>query len=411
MTLFPKTRRILPYLLLATAAIFPLALVSCSGGGSASAPGGQATVGLSLSSAAGYPAGTTFASASPADILPSATTAAQPPAFDNLLVSVTRIALIRTSGPGAPDANGQVEEQDGTGDDSPGASDKVTAILPSPVAIDLLHPPTPAQAAKLLNRFDSVPAGSYGKIRLHYDNVVGYSGGVATPFHPTAHYHFDIHFVGGKLVIPVAADPSGGVRFFSVAIRLVGLKYHQTGNGSVLLRPQVFAQVDGVKYLVSGVARNVDPASKTFDVLAADGRTIRAAWDPVTSWFMEDGRLVDVTSGAASGILRDRAAVDVAGAFGSTGAILADEVDVSFPDAASGTVDTGWRADNTFLLRRPSDNVAVAPQPSRARAYYDNAAFPFAPLPDNAVAAGAPAKARGYLAAGFLEAFWISIGP
>ena len=121
----------------------------------------------------------------------------------------------------------------------------MTAPLDPPVVIDLLHL-SGDNVATLLNTFSGVPAGEYSKIRVYYDNVVGHAtGDDDTLFHPTAHYHFDVHFVGGNLVIPVTTDPQGGIRFFSVVINVVGLKYHQAGqSGNVLLRPQVFATVD-----------------------------------------------------------------------------------------------------------------------------------------------------------------------
>ena len=126
-----------------------------------------------------------------------------------------------------------------------------------------------------------MPAGEYSKIRVYYDNVVGQTGSdTDTLFHPTAHYHFDVHFVGGNLVIPVTSDPQGGIRFYSVVINVVGLKYHQAGkSGNVLLRPQVFATVDNssLKYIVSGVAQNVNPADNTFDIHTPGGTIVPAA--------------------------------------------------------------------------------------------------------------------------------------
>jgi hypothetical protein len=277
--------------------------------------------------------------------------------------------------------------------------------------IDLLHPPAGAQAAKLLNGFTGVPAGSYGKIRVYYDNVVGIAAGEPTLFHPTAHYHFDVHFVGGKLVIPVAIDPSAGIRFYSVAIKVVGLKYHETGSGKYLLRPQLFAEVEALRYLVSGVADRVDPAARTFDIVTSDNRVFPASWDAPTVWFFADGRFIPVSGAAGAGALRDTAIVDVAGAFGPTGTLAADSIDITFPAVASGTVGGGWLADNTFLLRAAADNLAVFPQPDRAGAYYDNAAFPNAALSDAAVVDNAVVTARGYFTPGGILGYWLSIGP
>jgi hypothetical protein len=275
--------------------------------------------------------------------------------------------------------------------------------------IDLLHPPTGTRIAKLLNKVADVPAGDYGKIRVYYDNVVGYAGGLPTTFHPTAHYHFDVHFVGGNLVIPAAVSPGSGVRFHSIAINVVGLKIHVAGgSGNVLLRPQLFATVAAPKYLVSGVADHVDSATGTFDIVTPGGQAVRAVRDAGTGWYFADGRFVSVSGPAGEAALQDSARVDVVGTF-IPGALAAEEIGIAFPDALSGAVATGWLADNTFALRLPADN-AVSPQPERATALYDNAAFPFDRLSDAAVADNVLVKARGYFSPGGIRAFWISIG-
>lgn len=406
MNAFKRSIRMVPAAL--AAALFSLAVAACGGGGSASAPSGQAAVGVSVSSSQDFPAGTTFAST---DALPAAIgEAAQSPAFDNILVAVTRIALIPSAG--APDANGQLEAVNSPEEDGPsGGSGFVTVTLPAPVVIDLLHPPTGAQAAKLLNRFTGVPAGSYGKIRVYYDNVVGFAAGAPTVFHPTAHYHFDVHFVGGKLVIPTATDPSSGIRFYSVAIKVVGLKYHATGNGKYLLRPQIFAEVEALQYMLSGVADRVDRAARTFDIVTTDNQLFHASWDALTGWFFADGRFIAVSGAAGADALRDTAIVDVAGVFGANGALAAGSIDITFPAFAAGTVAGGWLADNTFLLRGAADNLVVFPKPDRAGAFYDNAAFPNEALSDAAVVDNAAVTARGYFTPGGILGYWLSIGP
>jgi hypothetical protein len=386
-----------------------LAVAACGGGGSATGTAGQAAVGVSVSSSQDFPAGTTFASA---DALPAAAETAAPPspAFDKILVAVTRIALIPSTG--APDANGQLEAENSPAENGPsGENGFVTVTLPSPVVIDLLHPPTAARIAKLLNRFTGVPAGAYGKIRVYYDNVVGIAGGESTTFHPTAHYHFDVHFVGGKLVIPVATGPSAGIRLYTVAIKVVGLKYHATGSGKYLLRPQIFAEVEALRYLVSGVADQVDPVARRFDIVTADNQVFHASWDALTDWFFADDRFIPVSGAAGADALRDTAIVDVAGVFGAAGALAADSIDIAFPAVASGTVGGGWLADNTFILRRATDNLVVYPQPGRAGAIYDNAAFPNETLSDAAIVDNAVVTARGYFTPGGILGYWLSIGP
>jgi hypothetical protein len=290
----------------------------------------------------------------------------------------------------------------------------VTATLDPPVVIDLLHL-SGNNVATLLNTFSGVPAGEYSKIRVYYESVVGHSNSDGdTLFHPTAHYHFDVHFVGGNLVIPVTTDPQGGIRFYSVVINVVGLQYHQAGqSGNVLLRPQVFATVEGSpKYIVSGVAEQVNLSAGTFNVITAGNDNIIAEYRSDTSWFYVDGRSVGpFTSLKISGdnALRDTALVDVIGTFQS-GVLVAEEVDITFPGEKSGAVDNGWRADNTFVLRLAADNV-VFPMPDRFLAYYDNAVAPFAPLTEAAIDNNVQVKARGYNVVGGIEAYWITVGP
>ena len=386
-------------------------LAACGGGGSSSTgTSGTASIGVSIGSATAFPAGATLplTSLSP-DI---ATAPAISPAFDNVLVTVTRLALIPAAQSEYPDHNGELEAMNSHAEESR-SSEFITVELDEPVVIDLLHPPTGGEVAEnVLNRFSSVPAGEYSKIRMYYDNVVGRTAGEPDElFHPTAHYHFDVHFVGGKLVIPASSNPEGGIRFYSVVINVVGLKYHQAGgSGNILLRPQVFAEVVGApKYIVSGVADQVDRANGTFVVKTA-GDNVGVEYGSGTGWRYADGRYVgSLASLGISGAdaLRDTALVDVIGTF-LGGVLVAEEVDITFPAGKSGVVDGGWKADNTFVLRLASDN-AVFPMPDRSLAYYDNAAFPYGRLNDAIIDNNIQVKARGYAVAGGIEAFWVSV--
>lgn len=404
-----RTFRNVPYLLLALT--ISAALAACGGGGgSATAPGasGPATVSVSIASAPDFPAGTTFATSTASPVI--AAPPANSPSFDNVFVTVTKLALIPSSGPELPDANGELES-------SSAAEGKgfVTATLASPVEIDLLNL-SGDNVATLLNKFSGVPAGEYSKIRVYYSSVVGHNAGsppTETVFHPTAHYHFDVHFVGGNLVIPVTSDPQGGIRFFSVMINVVGLKYHEAGNsGNVLLRPQVFAEVVGdPKYIVTGDADQVDHGNGTFVIMAVNDN-ISAAYGSETRWFYVDGRFVGPFGPSGADALQDTARVDVIGTF-QGGVLVAEEVDITFPDARQGTADNVWIQDNTaFIVRSAADNVVVFPRPDRVSAYYDNSTSPYLALTFTAIDNNTPVKARGYFnISGDLESYWISIGP
>jgi hypothetical protein len=176
--------------------------------------------------------------------------------------------------------------------------------------IDLLNPPDGYQVAKFINKVSEVPAGTYGKIRIYYSEVKAeYPNGDYLLFHATANYHFDVHFVGKNLVIPVTTDPedpAGAVRLYKLVIKVVGLKIHPGGHGGRwLLRPQVFARVKGaLLYSVTGKAANVAPG--TFDIVAGSG-TFSARYGPTTLWSFSDnvfsgGRTVDDVT-AERGIL------------------------------------------------------------------------------------------------------------
>ncbi len=397
-------------------------LAACGGGGggstSSGTSSGTASVGISMGASSAYPAGTTFGSSASTLSMPA------PPAtttFDNVWVTVTKLALIPSTGPEFPDQGGELESMNGPGEEGMSVDPGFVVIeLPSPVVINLLHPPTDRQIAKFLNKLSPVPAGEYSKIRVYYSKVEGEaSDGTLTPFHATAHYHFDVHFVGGNLVVPVTPDPENGIRFYSISIGVVGLKIQQAGNsGNFLMRPQVFATVAPLGYLVSGEARNVNPADKTFDIFTIGGKTIPAAFDAGTEWVYIDPVIPRSSSLTVAGTplgargLENTAIVDVIGTFSSGKVLQAAEVDVTFPKTLTGKVYLGWTPpDNTtFPLRLTSDNTVV-PVPTRQTAFYDNAVGPtYAPLTDAAIVDNVFVVARGYAITGGVRAYWITVG-
>jgi len=417
------------------------ALSACGGGGggatgSSTTPGiaGPATVSIAVGSAADYPAGTTFA---PSTLSPEDAAPANSPTFDNVFVWVTKVALIPGSGAEYPDPNGEMEQTNsGAENGKSGAQGFVTIPLDEPVRIDLLHPPSGDNVAWLLNRFSEVPvpAGEYSKLRVYYDNVVGHNGpedsGDDTLFHPTAHYHFDVHFVRGNLVIPATA-PQEGLRFYSVVIEIVGLKYHQAGNsGNVLLRPQVFAEfVPPVLYSVEGTAQNVqnnlpsDIVSGSFDVMYGTETPVHVMYDNDAAWAYSDNvlagsnwKILEVPNQRAVDAFRNRAEVKVIGWFDG-GVFRGMDILFTFPDVLDGAADNVWIApDNVAFVVAAGDNVVVFPMPDRATAYYDNLAMPgpwnaaFPPLSYTDLDNNVQVRARGYFEGLDLSAYWISIG-
>jgi hypothetical protein len=422
------------YLLAAATMVFTLAACGGGGGGGTSSTGtgvsGPATVSVAVGSAADYPAGTTYA---PTSLSPDTAAPANSPAFDNVFVWVTKVALIPNSGPEYPDLNGEMEQTNSAAENGKsGAQGFVTIPLEKPVRIDLLNPPSGRKLAYLLNRFSEtpVPAGEYSKIRMYYDNVVGHNGpadsGDDTLFHPTAHYHFDVHFVGGNLVIPATA-PQDGLRIYSIVIEVIGLKYHQAGNsGNVLLRPQVFALFEPpILYSMKGTADNVannlpsDDLAGEFDVAFGTGTPAHVTFDNDTVWAYSDNvfkwstwKILDVPNQRAADAFRSGALVKVIGWFEGAD-FRGTDIVFTFPDVAEGAADNVWiRGDTAFVVQSGADNVVAIPAPDRGSAYFDNAALPHSPLSyadlDNTI----EVKARGYFnGAGDLEAYWISIGP
>jgi hypothetical protein len=276
-----------------------------------------------------------------------------------------------------------------------------------------------------LNAIDNVPAGTYKKIRLFYtDPKVHFAGSIDNAvMHPTANFHLDIHFKGGGLVVPVATGSGGGVVVHDVTVFFVpgkdGLKITVNPN-KILMRPQVFATVGPVRYLISGVADNVIKDASSFDLLTGGGHAFHVLYDNGNKeWgFLDNGTKQQVVIDNLLGIaaLRDGAFVDVYGMFTGTGTLFADNVVIIFTEAISGPVAPGvsppggWLADNTFVLSFPGDNVVI-PMPVRTGARYDNNADLAQTFTDDAITQGTPVRARGYAATGGVEAYWISVGP
>jgi len=335
------------------------------------------------------------------------------------------------------DMEGEMRDNEGTVDSlwRPEKQGFVTLVPDSPVKIDLVKLEKGKQLARILNHFDSIPAGTYNKIRFYYRGVrVVLADDSKVYFHPTAHSHFDIHFVDGmNLVIPATTDttyPDSWIRFFKVKIDVVGLKIKIVVQGNswkhpkVILRPQIFAEyMPPVLYSVAGTAVNLGVANTDaggeFDIEAV-GLLVHTVYDETSSWSYSDNVLENsrwevapVDNAITSGAMRSGAIVEVLGRFatGTTDDLQAKHITITFPDVLSGEVDNGWLSDNTFVLRLPVDNVVV-PRPDRAAAYYDNLVLPHDPLAESDIDNNVTVKARGYLDPVMheIEAYWISIG-
>lgn len=399
------------------------AIAGCGGGGAGGGLSSSATtVQVSLASAPEFPAGTSFASTQTA-----AEEAAVPGSavFDNVFVEIRKVALLPSRTGEGPDPNGEVVAE-GSADDG----GFVSAVVDPPVVVDLLHLPPGRKIARFLNRLENIPAGSYGKIRVYYGALWGVRSGDTVDFHPTAHSHFDVHFVGGNLEIPVGTDVEGGIRLAEATIRFVGLKIVENPS-RVHIRPQVFATVEPVQYLVSGFVDNVDKSGDpgAFDLSRDGDRSFHVLFsydNDVTNWAFLDNdtkRKVAIDNndlGIAA--LQDGAFVDVYGKFPGGDTLSADRVVISFPVAISGVVAEGgdppsvWQngAGHEFFELNPSSSPtdnAVILRPDRTWAYYDNTTSG-GPLTDAAIDNNVSVTARGYSdpVAG-TWAFWISVDP
>jgi hypothetical protein len=396
---------------------FSVALVACGGGGggTSSISSGSASVSVALAAAPGFPAGTSF-TATPTAVDVSSKPVS--PSFDNVWVKIEKVALLPSKEGEGPDPEGEViATAGGPGPDGTFVSSPVTP----PVWVNLRDLPSGQKIARFLNKFFNVPAGTYGKIRVYYSALYGErdtdDGYEKKDFHPTANSHFDVHFVGGDLVIPVTTDPAGGVRLYDVTIEFVGLKIVENKN-KVLMRPQVFATVGAVQYVISGIVDNVDKTVGAFDISTAGGRSIHAMFDDA-NWAFKDNattQQVDVDNSLGIAALRDGSLVDIYGAFTGIDTLFADNVVIIFTDLMQNTVapgDTppsGWRQANAldfFELRFAGDNVVI-PRPSRNEARYDNNANLSQTFSDAIIVDNTCVRARGYFATEGIEAFWIS---
>lgn len=393
---------------------FFLIVSGCGGGGGGGALSSSGNaVQVSMASAPGFPAGTSFtATPSAVDV------AAKPvsPEFNSVVARISKVALLPSKEGDGPDPGGEVIAM---GDD-PGPAGTVVSG-PIEQDVDLLHLPSGQKIARFLNKLFDVPAGTYGKIRVYYSDLYGVRGTEVKPFHPTANSHFDVHFVGRDLVIPVTTDREGGGRLYDVTIEFVGLKIVENKN-NVLMRPQVFATVEEVKYVLSGIVDNVDKTLRTFDIATAGGRSFHTMFsfdNNVTRWAFKDNETmqkVAVDNNLGIPALRDGSLVDVYGAFTEIDTLFADNVVIIFTDSAEGRVapgdeppPSGWQTGDLFELKVPGDNVVI-PMPSRTDARYDNNAIQSPTLSDAIIVDDTLVRARGYFGPGTdeIEAFWIS---
>jgi hypothetical protein len=390
----------------------------CGGGGGSSLSSSGGTVQVSMASAPGFPAGTSF-TASPAAVEEAAKPAY--PSFDNVFVKVWKVALLPSKEGDGPDPGGEALFLD---DDSDRSGTFVAVELDSPRVINLLDLPPGRKLAMFLNKFLDVPAGTYGKIRVYYRELWGYKEGESEriDFHPTANSHFDVHFVGGDLVIPVAPDPERGIHLFEVTINFVGLKIVENKN-KVLMRPQVFATVGAVQYVISGIADNVDTTLGTFDVSTDGGPSFHTMFsfdNNITKWAFKDSETmqqVAVDNNLGIAALRDGTLVDVFGMFTGIDTLFADDVVITFTEwiedrvAPGDEPPSGWKTVDTtefFEFSFSGDNVVI-PMPSRTEARYDNNADLSQIFPDNVIVDNTLVRARGYFVPGEgVDAFWIS---
>ena len=424
---------------------FLLLAVGCSGGGSGTSTGSLATpvgpAAVDISFVANTSSGASTSSMPMAVTDPSYKPASDFGEIKHVYMEIVKVSLIpaKETEFDGEDMKGEMTDSGGADDSlrSPEKSGFVTLVSDTPTRIDLVRLENGKRLARILNHFDSVPAGTYNKIRVYYGRVrVVLADNSEVYFHPTAHSHFDIHFVSGKnLVIPATTDttyPDSWVRFFKVRLDVVGLKIKVVVQGKswkgakVILRPQVFAEfLPPVLYSVAGEVTRVYGGNTSsrgdFDISIADGTEyVVTFYDDATSWTYSDDVLarsmwlVSVDNLIAFAALRERAIVESVGRFltGTTD-FKAKEITITFPDVLSGEVDNGWSSDNTFfVLRLPVENVIV-PQSDRLQAYYDNLVSPQMTLDYSSIDNNVSVKARGYLNPDMhlLEAYWISVGP
>ena len=457
------TLRMTVYLL--SVLLISAGLAACGGGGggstSSTSPGVSGPVAVNISIAAADATGSAAPSValSGSDTVPSTDPGylwpeQVDPRIAHVYMDVVKVSLMPADETFALDG-GDMEGviQSGNSPD-PGAPPNnphfITLVPDNPIPIDLLNLKDGEELGRFFNKFDQVPAGTYDKIRVYYQNVtVALVGGGTMRFHPTANSKFDIHFrQGHELVIPVATDttqPDGWVKFFSVKLDVVGLKLMIVGGGKnwngskVILRPQIFAEfVPPILYSVAGTASRVSsvatsPVSGTFDVSFGSGpgypRIIPVAFNNDTTWAYSDNVLGDsllVPSWTVNNVLnttavpafQNRAKVMAIGPFDGSTTLQATAIVFTFPDVREGKADNVWiPPDNNSFIIRSTDNVTVFPKPNRGSAYYDNLAFPHNTLDNTYLDNNLRVRARGYFEdLGALElklqSYWISIdGP
>ena len=373
------------------------------------------------------------------------------PSIASVRMEVVKISLMPSEEAfGSEDMEGDIQAGSSPGPASPPDKPNFLTVEPeSPVWIDLLKLENGKKLARLLNKFDQVPAGTYDKVRVYYRKVnVILSDGTPVYFHPTANSKFDIHFrQGHELVIPVQSDTTqkrdGWVKFIQVKLNVVGLKLKIVGQGNslkgskVILRPQIFAEFNPpILYSVAGIATitsktPTSPVSGTFDVSFGTGpgyRNIHVAFDNDTKWAYSDNVLGDsllVPSWTVENVLNtiavpafnDDAKVMAIGPFDTDPSqpLQARDIVFTFPGVREGRADNVWiPPDNTaFIVRSPTDNVTVFPQPNRTDAYYDNLMLLHNQLDNTYLDNDLRVRARGYFDDSDplkLWSHWISIG-
>lgn len=163
-----------------------------------------------------------------------------------------------------------------------------------------------------------------------------------------------MHFVGGDLVIPRAPDPESGIHLFELTIHFIGLKIVENEN-KVLMRPQVFAELENLLYSVSGRAANV--TSGVFDIVQDDSAVtpVHVTYiDP--TWFFKDteeGRRVNVDAENGTTALRQDTKVEAIGKFFGDD-LVAQEILLSFEEflqrevVSGSATSSGWTALDTL---------------------------------------------------------------
>jgi len=441
------------------------ALAACGGGGGGStgstSPGVSGPVAVDISIATADVTGSaalpvsvggsaTVPSADPGYLWPEQVTQYDPK-ITRVKMDVVKVSLMPAAEMfGSEDMEGDLQGGDSPYPSEPPDKPGFVTIYPNTQApIDLLSLGRGKQMASFFNKFDHVPAGTYDKIRVYYDNVTVETDEGSITFHPTAHSKFDIHFrQGHELVIPVTSDttqPDGWVKFVRVKLDVVGLKLKVIGQGKswkgakVILRPQIFAEfVPPVLYKVAGTARILgksilpDSVSGEFNVVFGQGSTtVKAAFDNDTRWAYSDNvlagsgwKILDVPNQRAARAFDNNAQVEVIGQIDGGDTFQGSRITFTFPDWRWGKADNVWLLpDNSTFIVRSTDNVTVFTKPDGFSAYYDNQMIPgswnaeYPPLQSTNLDNHVWVRVRGYFdgtdpytSLSLLSSYWISIG-